>query len=1030
MAQNAPFVLEAIANLVNIGSQEFAAALITTASHISQFAANVRVNKANALALARSVQDYVDVLSDSTSDAALGVSPDIAHALQEFLARLVTVQDELQRRVERSYLSQLLQQERDARVLKQLQNDVKTAFEVFRLSARIESERVLSAAETQDPLWRARLALDAQEQDLKSRIEPDTAQEIYKTLRIPPRPSHFFGRGDEAQAVLRGILVDHPAHVGILGGPGMGKTTLALNVLHDPQVKKRFGINVFFIPCDSAENGSDLLAIVGHTFGMADANRGSLQRRLVAALKDKGDLLIVLDNFESAWDAQEYRSLAEDVLSVLGELSNVALIITMRGAERPQRIAWTKPIMPPLQPLEEIAAKHVFYAISDVPDSETHVEPLLKKLDNIPLAVVLMASLAQFESCESLVSRWEDTKTSMLTRGEHRLSSLDVSISISLDAQRMKNVPSALRVLGLLSFLPDGAMDTDVQLWVKGIPNLSRALSTLLQNTLVTRSPDQRIQVLAPIREYMLQNHPPDDNDREMVFSHYFLLTEQLVEVGMPSTTTVIAAISPELENIEAIIRYCLIRQLYLRPALAATARLGRLMISVGMGPADLIPVAIEAARRRQSELGDLLADLLYVRYGTTIQAGAVDANPQALLEEARDLYAKAGNTNGIIDANRILLSAHLPLDRAIVIAEKMSVLAIGKNDLKRKGQVEFALASRYSRALMKVESKEWYLRAIDSLKATGTPEPHLIGFCLTYVSDITVSEGDVVGGIAMLKEAIPLLRQVNYHVGVGSAEHGLCLVLLDQGHAIEAAEHATLAIAAQRQARHHSHYEGLAWFALIQAQLAASNLPGAMKSFEELSTVVRRCGDSWVHGRARQMQARGEIAMYRGDLEEAVMALQTSVELFSGNPEFQEYRIGVMMSLAEAARQRGDCAYAAQLFVVCASFYRTADKAFSARALAGLARVVDEQEVSELLVRATAQPLLRMGYERELGHILLHSARLAKAAQRPELALHRAGSARGRFKGVEDERGFKLAEEFLESLSTAAHAPTEEWET
>ncbi|KAH7102285.1 hypothetical protein BKA62DRAFT_637681 [Auriculariales sp. MPI-PUGE-AT-0066] len=1020
MAQSAPLVLETVANLVNVGNQEFAASLLTAASYISEFAANVRVNKANAVALAQYVQDCAQAASDATRDGALTLSPGIERALRDFQAHLVLIQNELQQRSGRRYLSQLLQQERDGRILDHLQNDVKMAFEVFQLNARIEMERTLSARETQNPQWLVYEALDAQEQDLKSRIQPELAQEeVRKASGLPPRPSNFFGRGDEAQAVLRSILADHPARVSILGGPGMGKTSLALNVLHDARVEKRFGSNLFFVPCDSAENGSDLLAIVGHTFGMADTSRGSLQRRLVATLKDKGDLLIVLDNFESAWDAQEHRSLAEDVLSVLGELGNVALIITMRGAERPQRIAWTKPVLPPLRPLEDMAAKHVFYAISDASDSETHVELLLKKLDNIPLAVVLMASLAQFESCESLVSRWEDTKTSMLTRGEHRLSSLDVSISISLDGQRMKNVPSAIRVLGLLSLLPDGAMDTDVQLWGSGISAISRALSTLLQNTLATRSPDHRIQVLAPIREYVLQNHPPDDGDRETVFSHYFLLTEQLVEVGMPSSTSAVAAISPELENLEAIIRYCFIHQVHLRPALMATARLGRLTMTVGMGPADLIPVAIEVARGKQPELDDLLADLLILRHGTTFGLGISIAKPQAFLEEARDLYTKLDNVEGIIDANRALLSSHLSLDQAIPIAERMIVLAEGKNDLKRKGQVEYSLAVTYSRAVMKPESKKWYLRAIESLKGLDTPEPRLVGFCLTYVADATVAEGDVMGGIAMFYEAIPLLRQVNYHMGVGTAEHTLGLVLLHQGRASKAVEHITLAVESYRQAKHNSR-EGLACFALVSAHLAASNLIGALVAFEELTTVVRRCGDSWVHGRARQIQARGEISMHQGNLEEAVVAFQMAVDLFSTDAEFKEYRMGVIMLLAEATRQLGDLSYAAQLFVTCAAFYRTADKAFSALALAGLARIVDEREVSELLICTTALPFLRMGYDRELGRVLLHSATLAKDSQQLDLARHRARSAHQRFKSVKDESGLQLVAEFMEGWDTS----------
>ena len=74
---------------------------------------------------------------------------------------------------------------------------------------------------------------------------------------------------------------------------------------------------------------------------------------------------------------------------------------------------------------------------SDTDDEDSSVRELLQKLDNVPLAVTLMANLAQVQRCEVLLEQWADVRTAMLTRNDHRLSSLDVSVELSLKSARL-----------------------------------------------------------------------------------------------------------------------------------------------------------------------------------------------------------------------------------------------------------------------------------------------------------------------------------------------------------------------------------------------------------------------------------------------------------------------------------------------------------------------------------------------------------------------------------------------------------------
>ena len=77
----------------------------------------------------------------------------------------------------------------------------------------------------------------------------------------------------------------------------------------------------------------------------------------------------------------------------------------MRGIERPAGVDWTRPLQPPLQPLELVAARQVFLAISDVNIENARVDELLEAVDFVPLSLTLMANLAQYESTAMLLRR-------------------------------------------------------------------------------------------------------------------------------------------------------------------------------------------------------------------------------------------------------------------------------------------------------------------------------------------------------------------------------------------------------------------------------------------------------------------------------------------------------------------------------------------------------------------------------------------------------------------------------------------------
>jgi len=146
-------------------------------------------------------------------------------------------------------------------------------------------------------------------------------------------------------------------------------------------------------------------------------------------------MMLVLDNLETPWEPKDNQQAVEELLLQLTDVPGLSLIVTLRGAERPSGIPWTRPCIPPLHSLDYEASLTTFISIADVHRNVPGLSELIEVTDGLPLAITLMATQAQYTSCEILLRRWNDKRTAMLRRGaENRLSSLDVSIQISLES--------------------------------------------------------------------------------------------------------------------------------------------------------------------------------------------------------------------------------------------------------------------------------------------------------------------------------------------------------------------------------------------------------------------------------------------------------------------------------------------------------------------------------------------------------------------------------------------------------------------
>ncbi|KAJ7146632.1 hypothetical protein C8R44DRAFT_973349, partial [Mycena epipterygia] len=220
----------------------------------------------------------------------------------------------------------------------------------------------------------------------------------------------------------------------------------------------------------------------------------------------------------------ESRGAVEEFLSQLTDISHLALMITMRGTERPAKICWTHPFLQPLKPLSDDAACQTFVAIAENLHDSKDIAKLLSLTDNMPLVVDLIAHFVANEGCENFWARWGAEKTSLLSSGHDRRSNLDMSIMMSLSSPRLSS--DAKDLLSLLAILPDGLSDAELLQSKLSINNILECKSILLRTSLAYEDDRKRLKSLVPIREHMQQFYPAPTPLIHQVQKHFCLLLD------------------------------------------------------------------------------------------------------------------------------------------------------------------------------------------------------------------------------------------------------------------------------------------------------------------------------------------------------------------------------------------------------------------------------------------------------------------------------------------------------------------------
>ncbi|KAJ7585594.1 hypothetical protein C8J56DRAFT_1165932 [Mycena floridula] len=395
---------------------------------------------------------------------------------------------------------------------------------------------------------------------------------------MPVARKKFFGRDQEIKEIVqiltplsqskRSPLVQiftrpasshRGAHIALLGAGGQGKTEIALQVMAHPTMKKYYGKkNSIWVPCGEATSSELFLRVLFNSLALNQDNKDTLEAILKELHKISKPIILLLDNFETPWNAPGARGAVARTLQDIAQFSHVALFVTMRATVAPcEDIEWEKI---KIQPLGPEASHQLFVSIYPQLQHDPELPDLLEMVGHMALAVKLMAIYGNNTewSAKQLLSGYKSTGTSMFgsAQGSDAQNSVSVSICMSLESSLVKNELNAGQLLCIIARLPSGTTPDNLeQWWAPYLKNRNGALRVLLEASLL-ECQAKTYFVLPVIRSYLLDpSKPPDDIHHSMVNAACnFLQQYNSINPGQESFQNDMQVRSIEEINLQAIL--------------------------------------------------------------------------------------------------------------------------------------------------------------------------------------------------------------------------------------------------------------------------------------------------------------------------------------------------------------------------------------------------------------------------------------------------------------------------------------------
>ena len=467
-------------------------------------------------------------------------------------------------------------------------------------------------------------------------------------------PDRCLGRDTEIADLVATLTAPRPGAVVVLGGPGMGKTTLTRAVATHPEIAARFAERRWFVPLETAADAASLRTAVVLALDGNPADPAAFDHAL--ATLGSAPALLVLDNLETPYDADT--TAVRDTLRRLVGVPSLTLLCSYRG-QPPRR-------RPPSR-TSRWCCRYRRTPRAACSWSWRHA--------SAPTIRTLRRSCANSAACRWR-SNWSPCAPRRTTRSrscgtdwqrhgvelakdpdqpEGRLTSLVRSIDLSWRSTRLHD--EGRRLFRLLGALPAGMAREDRTALLGD--DATEAARQLLAIGLAV-SADGRLDLLPPVRGWAQRMAPATEAETDLWCRHYLgLITRLGADIGATGGAAAVARLTPELPNLNAAFAAALSAE---RRAVAVTAvnGLGELQAISGLGTSAALLALAGACSANDDASGDAVCRYAVAR--VAFYRSQHDA-ARAAYEQALPLYRQVGDVLG--EANCIRSLGDIALARS-----------------------------------------------------------------------------------------------------------------------------------------------------------------------------------------------------------------------------------------------------------------------------------------------------------------------------------------------------------------------------
>lgn len=401
-------------------------------------------------------------------------------------------------------------------------------------------------------------------QDTSEANNSPPASPIYQPTNLPIQLTRLIGRDDLVADISNLLRESNNRLLTLTGPPGIGKTTLAIEVarqmtlLHSASHNPQFPDGLFWVPLAPLSNPDMVFPTIEYALSLQDTGTNSALSTLQQQLRHKR-MLLILDNFEHVINA------ANGVGELLAACSGLSILVTSREplhlrGERTFSVP-PLPLPSPSQPthitespavalfIERAQAADRHFSLSE--ENASTVAAICTRLDGLPLAIELVAARVRLLPPAVLLARLQESGNqahlNLLTGGprdlpdRHRTlrDAIGWSYGLLSPSEQVLFRRLAVFVGGFTLAAADAVCNALADLGMDAV----EGVEMLLDRNLLKRergdadaiSEEPRFTMLETIREYALERLAQSEEEAKVrrLHAEYFLALAQATDLQL-----------------------------------------------------------------------------------------------------------------------------------------------------------------------------------------------------------------------------------------------------------------------------------------------------------------------------------------------------------------------------------------------------------------------------------------------------------------------------------------------------------------